>query len=333
MAAEPTSRFARALLGTDQLVAVDVGAARGLLPHWRALAPAARIYLFEPDVDAVPKIREQLAEVEAADAHVMPYGLSEDGGPKTLHRLGVPTGSSLLPLRLPEALDHAESAVVFPQSELVVDTRTLAAVFDERNEPRVDMIKLDTQGTELSILKGLGARGANMVSLELEVGIAENYEGACSLGEVVAYAEARGLELFDLMPKRYPLLRAGVAGVYERKFGTYRRSPSLGEQLVEVDAMFFRKRNLAIASGDGATVRRLAVAYCCYGRFAHAHRLIELAVEAGVVPQPEMPAIEATLVGWHRATYHPRVVLDVAEKVISRLGDRLTPARQTTGRR
>lgn len=319
--------MAASVLDGRDLVALDVGAARGLLPHWEPLASFASLVLVEPDVTAVPLIRERLEALGSKHFHILPYGLSDTGGTKTLHQIAFRTSSSLLPLNLPQALDYSHREWIFPQSEIQIETRVLGEVLDEHVIPRVDMIKLDTQGTELAILSGLGSRSDSLLSLEIEVGISENYVGQAKLADVLSFAERHGLELIDLTPKRATMVHDGNPGFYEELFGTYRRSPSLGVRLVEIDALFMRKHGLVLADRDPAQVRRLIAVLGLHGKFAQAHRLAELASNEGILTVTEFESIATALVACHRQAFVRRVAVDVAEKVVQKFGARLSPVR------
>src|SRR5262245_7817286 len=88
---------ARSLLGDQPFIAVDVGAANGLLPHWESLDGVAEIVQVEPRPDSCADLRNRAAASAAPSRyHVVQAALSEGGGKRTLFVSNAPTGSSLL---------------------------------------------------------------------------------------------------------------------------------------------------------------------------------------------------------------------------------------------
>ncbi len=313
---------ASALLRQTSVVILDIGAARGLLPHWHCLASLADVYQVEPDPQAIALIEATNRKLGVRRGAILPFGLSEHGGKRTLHVFVSRSSSSLLEPRLDVTLAYCDASQVIPIEKVEVETQRLENVLDEHSVARVDMVKLDTQGTELEILRGIGpAREKRLTSVEVEIGTAGQYAGQATLGMWLEFADLHGLELFEIVPKSYAPVMSGSPGHYERVFGTYRNSPTIGRRLLEVDALFFLKPELALAR-DLAAVRRLTLAYCVYGFFGHAVRLIENAARLSVIDAEALNAAREATVAWQRAVYRPRALLDVAERLVQKVGER-----------
>ena len=62
------------------------------------------------------------------------------------------------------------------------------------------MIKVDTQGYELEVLKGATGLLPQTVALQLELSLVALYEGAPTLVEMISYAQSQGFELFSIVP-------------------------------------------------------------------------------------------------------------------------------------
>lgn len=77
-------------------------------------------------------------------------------------------------------------------------TRRLDNLVEERGWPLPDFIKLDTQGSELDILRGAPRCLAHARGLQIECNVRKYNEGAPLLGEVLAFAEAAGFRLYDI---------------------------------------------------------------------------------------------------------------------------------------
>jgi hypothetical protein len=86
--------------------------------------------------------------------------------------------------------------------ELPADT--LDAQLREIDLPHVDFLKLDTQGTELAILKGAGLALGGVLGVDIEVEFSPLYEQQPLFGDVDAFLRRYDLQLFDLGPRRWP---------------------------------------------------------------------------------------------------------------------------------
>lgn len=320
------NEHARALLGPTHLVAVDCGAARGLLPHWRNLANVAQLYLVEPDPEARPGIELALRrDGVTSKVEIIQEALSGTGGPRTLYVPPARSSASLLETRMEVALEYGDRANLVPMREVTIETRTLGAVLDERSVAAVDMIKLDVQGVELEVLKSMGAqRSSKLFSVELEVGMHDAVVGQPPLAAVQSFMDDNGLELFDLVPKHTHLNRDGASNYYHREvFGTYPNAPTIAGRLWEVDATYFRRSDLAI-QGGADDVRKLCFAYCVYGFFAHAHRLAERARAASVIDRGEESRIQREVVAWHRRLHLRAAPANVLGRVVRKLSEKTT---------
>ncbi len=134
----------------DQPVtAVDVGAARGIPPHWEPFIDRLRVHAFEPRADECAR----LAARSHSNITWHPVSLAGQVGPRQLHVLAVPTGSSLLPPDPRFAQLYGDPDYLTVVEVLDVECTTLARELATQAGP--DLVKLDTQGTELEILQGL----------------------------------------------------------------------------------------------------------------------------------------------------------------------------------
>lgn len=320
---------AATILGDVDCIAVDCGAARGLLPHWRNLLGIASLFLFEPDESAHAGIFRSL------DAHgyqksrdpkveVIGKALSARGGPRVLHVTNVPTGSSLFELDLEFALEYADRSYFLPMRDVSIETHTLADALPKQQAPHIDMMKLDTQGAELEILQGLDdERMRNILSIETEIAMHRATRGQPTFADVQAFMDARDMELFDLVPKRSHLKYSGNDDYQRAIFGTYANAPTVAPRLWELDAMYFKKPEVVLAARDAASVRRLCLAYCIYGFFAHAHRLLDRALAAGVIDASVRDRLQPAIVEWHRRLHRTTAALNVVERAIYKLIDRV----------
>lgn len=190
------------LLHDSPIVVVDVGARGGIAQRWQLLEPWVHAIGFEPD----PRSNEVLDQSERFT--VIPTALASRAGTITLNQTAEEGDSSVLtPNRaFLERFPGAERFEVTGTVTLEADT--LDNQLARGGIERVDFVKLDTQGTELTILEGAQEtlrRG--VFGIEVEVQLNPMYEGAALLADVDRFLRPFGYELFDLdEPRRWKYL-------------------------------------------------------------------------------------------------------------------------------
>ena len=323
---------ARTLLGGQQLVAVDAGAANGLLPHWESLDGLAEIVQVEPRADACAELRARnAARAEPGRYHVVQSGLSEQGGDCTLYVSNAPTGSSLLPIdpaRSADCCDYVDLTYLYPITEQRIPTQTLSQVLGGLSLARIDMVKLDVQGSELAIVRGLDpAHRDGLLAAEMELGLHDLYPREAGFEAAREYMEAQGMELFDVRVSRVHRPHGNDHAHYQRKvFGVHAESPTISARIWEFDAVFFRRKSLLLAAGDAMALRRMMLAYCCYNFYSEAYALAEKAQEAGILDAAGSEAIRAAIVELHaRRQYREWLADSPALERMRRLLYRIAP--------
>jgi FkbM family methyltransferase len=291
------------LAGCEQrsLVIVDVGARGGLQPHWRPLAEHLTWVGFEPDarsLDALPP------ENRARHCHVLPTALSDAKGTATLRLTRDPGDSSLLrPNRtFLEQFDNPSRFDVV--STLEVPTDTLDAQLSTIGLSRVDVLKLDTQGTELPILRGatdLLSRG--VIAVDVEVEFSQLYEGQPLFADVDTYLRRFDLALMDLAPRRWPytagrdlaLARGPVVWAEAVYF------PVLSKHVSDIAAMPAPER-----AGRAATVCLVTLVY---GFPDYALALLDALGDS--VETKERAALRQAVIDWDTEAPFPAVPISV----------------------
>ncbi|MCX5964296.1 MAG: FkbM family methyltransferase [Cyanobacteria bacterium] len=136
----------------------------------------------------------------------VPLGLSQYGGFQKLYVTSVDSGSSLLPPEIDKWKEYrTKMDYFFPLTEMQVNTITLTELIQQQKlENTPFLIKLDTQGTELSILQGLEASiiKQNLLAIEIEVTLQAkpSMKGSAHFYEVQEFLEDLGFELAYLKP-------------------------------------------------------------------------------------------------------------------------------------
>jgi FkbM family methyltransferase len=155
---------------------------------FKPLMPDTRFYL----VEAMAKHEPQLLASEE------PYAIAvlgeEDGTAKTFyesHAYVPGHGDSY----------YLERTPVYSGERLIRSehtTRRLDSLAEERGWPLPDFIKLDTQGSELDILRGAPRCLAHARGLQIECNILDYNEGAPLLPEVIGFMDAAGFRPYDI---------------------------------------------------------------------------------------------------------------------------------------
>jgi FkbM family methyltransferase len=204
---DSVSPAVRSLLDGQPLVALDVGARGGPDSDFAVDDGIFRWFLVEGEPEEAAKLR--------AAGHVVVDRLLHDAvGRSSFNITRVPSKSSILeptgPVLPYFGADRLEQFDVVQRLELdTVDIATLATEHDVT----FDLVKLDTQGTELSILRGLGDQ--RPLVIKCEISLAEVYAGQDLFYELGRHLHDLGYLPYrvDLSPVRTPTPPSGIDGV------------------------------------------------------------------------------------------------------------------------
>jgi FkbM family methyltransferase len=188
----------RALVTADAPVIFDVGANVGATAQrYRALYPRADIHCFEPYPASFDRLSAALASDRLVSLH--PTALSSAPGRAVLNVNRNAETNSLLPSDAKAARYWGEG-VLETEGGVEVTLETLDGFCAEHSIARIDVLKLDVQGAEYSVLEGASAllSGTRVGLIYMEVIIAPTYVGQRRLVDYLALTSASGYELFDL---------------------------------------------------------------------------------------------------------------------------------------
>ena len=193
------------------VVCVDVGAS--YYPHGKWLAflnsPRTQGLAVEPNEANIAYVKSWSWPCKVS---VCTTGLSREGGMQTLYVTNVDTGSSLLPPEIPESMKHRISVsnltYFFPVSERRIETLTLVQALSGLCDTAPVFVKLDTQGTELSILQGAQTLfdTRSIVGIEMESTMLAQplMRGSGKFWHACEYLESQGFELLHVKPIHAP---------------------------------------------------------------------------------------------------------------------------------
>lgn len=184
-----------------------------------------------------------------------------------------------------------------------IEATTLDRALQEADVDVLDFLKLDTQGSELDILRGAeNTIESGLFGIETEVEFAPIYLGQPLFADVSNYLREKGFKFIDFPEvvscSDFRFSRRGAAGYGSTRaltaawagklrapFGPWRGA----KQLLYADAIFFRDIDLYLDASREEARRRVAagVFVCCVLRYhEYGCALIERAAERNLIAMP-----------------------------------------------
>lgn len=177
------------------IVYVDVGAMGGISAYWRQIGRYCHVIAFEPDEREFSRLKS------GAGITYLPYALHQTSAPMTFYVSRDSGKSSMYQPNMALVQDFPDGGryetvkeIVFPKDKV----RTLDEALAQAEIKSVDFIKLDTQGSELDILKGALRSLQGLFGIEVEVEFTPLYQGQPLFRDVDAFVDAHGFTLVDL---------------------------------------------------------------------------------------------------------------------------------------
>ena len=156
---EGTTRLFQELVKPGMLV-MDIGAHVGYytLLAARLVGPSGKVYAFEPDHDNHATLLKNLESNGYRNVVVVKKAVSDQVGNAQLHLTAAESGRhSMYHHGLPE------------RGSVSVETTTVDALLEELDWPEVDLIKIDVEGAEITVLDGMSQLLSNAGKLNLIV--------------------------------------------------------------------------------------------------------------------------------------------------------------------
>ena len=181
---EDHSKFVSKLLGEKKLVALDVGAQGGFFNE----SIFSRKYNFFFDLIAVEPIPDEAKKLEDKNYKVITKGLWSENCKKKLYILGKRPGSSSMYKPNSDTLslfgfEEKNFPIFNSTDEIDIECITIKESLNRFKVNNLDFLKIDTQGSELEILKGLGEYCPLIMKIEAQ--IIPMYENVPSWSELV----------------------------------------------------------------------------------------------------------------------------------------------------
>ncbi|MHB1311390.1 MAG: FkbM family methyltransferase [Gemmatimonadaceae bacterium] len=240
----------------EPIVLVDVGCRGGVPGELWPLRRQLQHVGFDADADECARLNAEPHDL--AGRTIYPVFVGGEEGTSAFHIFREPGDSSALQ-------PDARFAALFADPTFIVDrtvqveSTTMDAFFASHPElARPDLIKLDSQGTELEILRGATACLKTCSLVEIEVEFTPMYAGQALFHDLMGFMLAQGFDLLFL--NRFSRQRRGYPG--------YAKG-----QLTFGDALFVRRED-RLDDYDAGRIARFVTLLINYGHLDLAHHLL-----------------------------------------------------------
>ncbi len=195
-AAAPEIASILASILDNPLVVMDVGCRWGFADTWEQLGDRCVAVGFEPDAEECERLRHHYRE--RPWVQIVAEALGASPGPATLHVTREPGSSSLYP-PLDDVIDrHPRLEMQREVQAQPIELITLDDWCAGNGFARADLLKLDTQGSELDILRGAQRSLESVDVVETEVEFNPMYDGQPLFGDIDRFLRDRGFVLWHL---------------------------------------------------------------------------------------------------------------------------------------
>lgn len=235
---------------------VDVGCRRGMSGELRPLRRIVHHIGFDADTRECDRLNSEQHDVFQRD--IFPFFIGGKTGQTEFHLFKAPGSSSSLRPDPRYSRLFADSSFAINRT-VNVQTTTLDAFFKDRPKtPKPDMIKLDTQGTELAVLQGATQCLQTASLVEVEIEFLPVYKDQALFSDVVKYMLDRGFDFIYLNR------------VFEQRKGY----PGFARgQITFGDALFARREDECDAF-DEPRLARYLILLINYGHLDMAHNIL-----------------------------------------------------------
>lgn len=193
----------RFLNTNNRLVIFDVGANVGVTASDFALEfPAACIFAFEP----FPASFDELSHLASGQIHPVQCAMSDYIGEASFHGYPQPGLNSLLPISGGDvARWMPEGTNVKDITPVRVPVDTIDHFCEKHSIPQIDILKIDTQGSDLHVLKGADdmLSSGRVTWIYVEMHFVHLYEGQCYFHDVYNFLREKNYQLFRFYGDKY----------------------------------------------------------------------------------------------------------------------------------
>ena len=179
-------------------VVVDVGANAGQsIDFFRGIGFGGRIVSYEPTPNLFAALEDRFRIDDRWSGHQIALGAATQTMALNVYRADV-FNSFLTPSEFgKDRFATLDNGIV---TAIEVPVRRLDEVWDDHVASSGALLKVDTQGFDLEVLRGAAGRLDRIDVVMTELAVNAIYEGAPTPSEVFSFMENAGFELFGLFP-------------------------------------------------------------------------------------------------------------------------------------
>jgi FkbM family methyltransferase len=184
------------LVHNDHPTVFDVGANVGQsIKRFRSIFPKSVIHSFEPSPTAFATLKQRTSKIR--DVRLSNCAMGSQPGQMPFLENSSSLMSSFLPI--------GEAGWWEVTKTTTVDVKTIDHYCQEENIDRIDILKSDTQGFDLEVLKGAeeSIRTNKLGLIYLEINFAELYKKSPSISEIYDFMRNRDFLLVCFYPIIY----------------------------------------------------------------------------------------------------------------------------------
>lgn len=311
--------FVQEQLKGSPLVCLDIGGRGGVQSHLMRFENLLTIDAFDPDEKACEEARKRSPD----NINWWPVALGRKTGQADFYITNRPSGSSLYEPDPDMFLRYSDLNYGGISEKIKLDVLSYADFRRKFNRPAPNIIKIDTQGSELDIFRSFAEEDwSELVCIQTEIEFEPMYKDQPLFGDVDSFLKGKDFSLFDLRTSRTYLTAYGERRYYVRNFlklGTGRND--INGKLIAGDALYFRKFPGNVPPSR-EQVFKLMLCYLTYCYYDYALELSENARQKGLLTAQEAQALNNMIVGLApRAGFMERAgrIYDIIRKILKRV--------------
>ena len=200
---EPFYHF-RDLVKINQPVIFDVGAYIGnTVEQFKSSFPESWIHAFEPFDESFAIMKNRLQKTDRVLLNNIAVGDSFAESDSFFVTENEGSSSLLRPLK--SANRFWKGTPLLMQEKVKVKVSTIDKYCEERNINKIDILKVDVQGSEIKVLNGasrmLGEKNIKLIFTEIS--IAPNYKDQSEIDEVISLLRSHGYRIFNFFKMKH----------------------------------------------------------------------------------------------------------------------------------
>lgn len=180
---------------------VDVGCSGSLPSRWHFLQPYLHYVGFDPNEEECKRLTQ--LNNPYLSAKYLPYALTGKVGQVRLYKTRSPYCASCLYPRLEWLKRFRIGNYWQVMGEELVSCTTLDNLYISEESLRADIVKLDTQGTEVEILNASTNFLEDVLCVDIETGFTRQYQDESIFTQIDEILRAKGFILYDLKLMRF----------------------------------------------------------------------------------------------------------------------------------